>query len=219
MSFIVAGITLTVIAGGYSMYSQYQQGKAQEKMYQAQADQARMEAKVAEERAQQQAELAQDQGKEESKKLRRQQMKFLANQEANLAAMGISGVSTEDIISDTTMIQEQDKATLKWNADMASWEAVTTGSYQAWASNNQAAMADASKYNTKKATQMAMTSTFLNTAATVVGFGAISAGNANKAQQLMTNNSGQFGSATSSSGGYRSIMGSSSGSTWANYKG
>ena len=164
-------IGLTVVAGAYSMYSQYQQGKAQEKMYQAQADQARMEAQVAEEQAQQEAELAQDKGKEESKKLRRQQMKFLANQEANLAAMGVSGVSTEDIIADTTMIQEQDKATLKWNADMASWEAITTGSYQAWASNNQAAIADASKYNTRKATNMKMTSTFLNTAAAAYGIG------------------------------------------------
>ena len=158
-----------VVYGAYSMYSTYQQGAAQEKMYQAQADQARQEAKAATDRAQAQSELAQDQGKEQSVKLRRSQMKFLANQKANLAAMGISGVSTEDIISDTTMIQEQDKATLKWNADMASWEAITTGTYQAWASNNQAAVADASKYNTRKATNMKMTSTFLKTAVGVAG--------------------------------------------------
>ena len=158
-----------VVAGAYSMYSQYQQGRAQEKMYQAQADQAREEARIAEERAQQQSELAQDKGNAESVKLRRQQMKFLANQKASMAAMGISGVSSEDIIADTTMIQEKDKATLKWNADMASWEAVTTGTYQAWADNNNAAMADASKYNTRKATNMKMTSTFLNTASSAFG--------------------------------------------------
>ena len=164
---MVTAIVAVTVATGYTMFSQYQQGKAQEKMYQAQADQARYEAKAAEDRAQSQAELAQDQGKAESVKLRRQQMKFLANQEANMAAMGISGVSAEDVIADTTMIQEQDKSTLKWNADQASWEAITTGTYQAWASNNAAAVADASKYNTKKATAMKMTSTFMNSAASV----------------------------------------------------
>ena len=181
MSIFVVGAM--VIAGAYSMYAQYQTGAAQEKMYQAQADQARQEAKAAEDRAQAQSELAQDKGKAESVKLRRSQMKFLANQKANLAAMGISGVSTEDIISDTTMIQEQDKSTLKWNADMASWEAITTGTYQAWASNNQAAVADASKYNTSRATRMKMTSTFLKTAVGVTGAFAGGAGTAAKPGQ------------------------------------
>ena len=64
MSIFVVG-TLMVIKGAYSMYSTYQQGAAQEKMYQAQADQARQEAKAAEDRAQAQSELAQDKGKEE----------------------------------------------------------------------------------------------------------------------------------------------------------
>lgn len=172
MSIWVAGTyAVMAIAGAYSMYSQYQQGKAQEKMYQAQADQARQEALAAEEQAQQQSELAQDKAKEDSKILRRRQQKFLANQEASMAAMGISGVSAEDIIADTTMVQEQDKSTLKWNADMQSWEAITTGTYQSWAYNNQAAVADASKYNTRKATNMKMTSTFLNTAASMMAVG------------------------------------------------
>jgi len=204
MSILYIGIAVAVVTGGYTMYSQYQMGKAQEKMYQAQADQAREEGKAAQDRAQAQSELAQDQGKEDSVKLRRQQMKFLASQKANLAAMGISGVSTEDIISDTTMIQEQDKSTLKWNADMASWEAITTGTYQAWASNNQAAVADASKYNTRKATNMKMTSTFLKTASSVVGSfsagggasQANSAGTGGSVNTGMTAGGSSFGSGT-----------------------
>lgn len=158
-----------VVAGAYTMFSQYQQGKAQEKMYQAQADQARQEAIIAQQQADAQAELIQDKGKEESKILRRQQMKFLANQQAHLAAMGISGVSASDIIADTLTVQNMDKATLQWNTDQGAWEAKTQGTYQAWQSNNNAAMSDAAKYNTRKATNMNMTSTFLTTAASVTG--------------------------------------------------
>lgn len=186
MSFWYVGAM--VVAGLYSMYSQYQQGKAQEKMYQAQADQARQEAIVAEERAQAQSELAQDQAKTESRQLKRQQMQFLAKQEATLAAMGITGVTPADIISDTVMMQDIDKSTLKWNADMASWEAKTTGDYQAWASRNQGAMADAAKYNTRQATKMNMTSTFLNTVASVTGAFKFKGGNTTKTTTTGTSN-------------------------------
>ena len=176
MSWVAVGITLAVVSGATSMYAQYQQGKAQEAMYQAQADQARQDAIFREQQAQEQSELAQDQGKEQNKKLHRQQVKFLAKQKANLAAMGISGVTAEDIIQDTLNVQDIDKATLRWNADQSSWEAITTGTYQKWALNNQANMADAAKANTRSATRLGMTSTFLSTASSIAGMGAISSG-------------------------------------------
>ncbi len=171
MTWIAVGVMAvgTAISTGMSMYAQYQQGKAQEAMYQAQADQAAEEARIAKLKASAQADLIQDQGKAEGKKLKRQQLKLLGKQKAALAAMGISGVTAEDIMSDTLQVQDMDEATLHYNADQATWEAKTTGDYNSWALQNEAAMHRASKINTRKATRTAVTSTLINGVVSIGG--------------------------------------------------
>lgn len=187
-------VGITVVSTAVTMYSQYQQGKAQEAMYQAQADQAQEEAHVEKLKANAQADIIQDQGAAESKKLKRQQVKLIGKQKAQLAAMGISGVTAEDIMSDTLQVQDMDMATLHYNADLATWEAKTTGDYNSWALKNEAAMHRASKINTRKATNMKMTGTLLKSATSIAGgfsSGALSV----KGMKAPTSNTGGTGAA------------------------
>ena len=165
----------TVVSTAVTMYSQYQQGQAQQReyaaqelMYQAQADQAQEESRVAKLQAMNQSEMAQDQAKGEDKKLKRQQLKLIGKQRATLAAMGISGVTAEDIMSDTLQVQDMDTSTLHWNADIASWEAETNGSYNEWALQNEAAMHRASKLNTASAGKSAARMTNINMTGTLI---------------------------------------------------
>lgn len=171
MSFWVAGtaVVLSITASAVAGFSAYQQGRAQEDMYKAQADMANRQAEQAEIEAQKESELIQDQAAKESKQLRREQLRLMAKQKASLAAMGISGVTAEDIIADTTKIQEDDKSTLRWNADTASWEAKTTGDYQSWQYRGQSAMKTSAAANTRSATNMGVATSILNTASDAVG--------------------------------------------------
>ena len=112
----VAGIiaaAVAVAAGTVATVSAYQQGRAQEEMYQAEAEMAYKQAAEAKKEAQRESELIQDQASEQSKRLRKEHLRLAAKQKASLAAMGISGVTAEDIIADTTKIQNSDTDLLK----------------------------------------------------------------------------------------------------------
>ncbi len=200
---IIAGV-LALAAGTVGTIAAYQQGRAQEAMYKAEAEMAYKQSAAAKEAAQRETELVQDQASAESKRLRRQQLKFMASQKANLAAMGIEGVTTEDIIADTTLIQNMDKATLRWNADTAAWEAKTQGDYSAWQFQGQAAMARAAASNTHRQTNLGLVKNILGTASSTVGAftGVMSMGGGA---------AGAGASATPSSGGAGTMMTSGAG--------
>ncbi len=180
MSFMYTAIgialLLSIAATTVSTISAYQQGKAQEDMYQAEANMAAKQAEIAEEEAQMEAELAQDQAAAESKKLRRHQIQRAGQEQAILGAMGISGVTEEDVIADRTKIDNEDKATLRWNADVATWEAETTVDYQSWQFRSQAELANASARSTRRSTRMNLTAGILDIGSQVVGGVGMAAG-------------------------------------------
>lgn len=170
----ISGLVIGLAATAMSTISAYQQGRAQEQMYQAQADASARKAEMERKAAEQEAELIQDQAAAESKKLRREHLRFAAQQKTAMAAMGISGVTAEDIIADTTKIENEDKSTLRYNADTASWEAIATGNYAAWQSEVDSTLNFAAARNTRKATSWGLASGITSMASDAVGgFGKI----------------------------------------------
>lgn len=212
MSWIIVGVSaavLAVAAGTAGTIAAYQQGRAQEEMYQAEADMAYKQAAAAKEEAQREQELIQDQAAADSKKLRREQLRMLARQKASLAAMGISGVTAEDIIADTTRIQEEDKSTLRWNADTASWEAKTRGDFQSWQYQVQGVLARQSARNVHKQTNIGLVKNILDTGSAAVGaFAGVKGGaktgggfSAPQGSAARSSGTGSFSSSYTASGG------------------
>ncbi len=171
MSFIAVAITagvLAVAAATVGTISAYRAGRAQEKMYQAEADMAYKQASLAEKRSQDQQELIQDKAAGESRQQHREQIKARARQRAAMGAMGIGGVSAEDIISDTAMIQEADASTLRWNADTATWETRVAGDYESWQFQVKGALSRAKAKTTHNQTNWALAKGIINIAGTAV---------------------------------------------------
>ncbi len=217
MTWIAVGVMVvgTIVTTAYSAYAQYQQGLAQEAMWQAEADMATAKAASERERADIKSDMAQDQGMAEDRKLKRRQLQLIGKQKAELAAMGISGVTAEDIMSDTLQVQDMDTATLHYNADLASWEAKTTGDYNEWALKNEAAMARASKINTRKATRTAITGTLIDGAVSIAG--SVASGGTSKMGAPKATGSYQAG-LTGKFQGVKTLQTGSSRSSFPTYK-
>ena len=175
----------TVASGGYSAYTQYQSGAAQNKYYNYMAANANTEAGYALSEGQQalkvgetQSRLVQDQASREGKQLKTDQARFNASQRATLAANGVYGVTAEDITTDTLSRERLDEMALRYNADVKSWEIGTDAKYknqskqyQAWQSN---VGADQLRYQGKAASYAGKTgafSTLLSTATSVASMG------------------------------------------------
>lgn len=139
VALLAVAAATTAASGGYSAYNQYQQGAAQNKYYQAQADQARAEGVNALALADKQSNLIQNTAAQEGKQLKTQQAEFNATTNATLAANGVYGGTTaENIASSNFSKQQLDEMTLRFNADSKSWEAQTQGQYNKYAKDVQA---------------------------------------------------------------------------------
>lgn len=164
-------IGATVAAGGYTAYSQYQTGAAQNKYYQYMADNARQEGQYAIKQGEAQVTAIQDQAKLQGTALSTQQAEFNATQRATMAASGLTGVTAQDIISSTFTKEQLDKTLLRYNADLKGYGVKGEAAYKNWASNVQA---DQYVYQGKAAKYAGKTSAFstlLTTAASVAAIG------------------------------------------------
>jgi hypothetical protein len=178
---------LGVLSVGYGPYTQYQTGVAQNKYYQQMANNANIEAGYALEEGEQalrvgkaQSKAIQDTASQEGKRLKIGQAGFNASQRAAMAAMGLSGVTQEDIVKDTVSKEKLDEMTLRYNADIKSWETETEAAYknqskkyQAWQSNIQADQlryqGRASKYAGQTGAFSSLLSNAMSTAKMVAG--------------------------------------------------
>ena len=187
-----------VAAGGYSAYSQYQQGVASKKYYDYQADVANQEAQLALDVGKQRSDLAleasrkqsniiQDVNKIEGKQLAAEGAQFNASQRAALAALGVSGVTAEALTVDSFNKQKLDEANLRYNADLrsyesleggraSSYEALTNADQQAWYSRTLAGQYKYAGHAAKQAGKTKALGTLLGTAASVAMIGAGSPG-------------------------------------------
>lgn len=159
------------VAGGMQAYGQYQEGVAQSKMYQFQADQNRMEGNLTVARGQKQSELIQDTSSKEGKRLKVSQAEFNASQRAAMAASGVTGVTAQDIAGNTLDKQRLDEATLRYNYDTKSYEVTEGAKYQKYALDVQADQLGFAAKNAKTAGKRKAFSTLLGTAASLATMG------------------------------------------------
>lgn len=172
MSWIATAIGVSVVAGGYSAYSSYQQGAAQNKYNQALGEQAEIDGEQTLAVAQKQSNLVQDQQEEAGKQLATNYSKLNATQVADEAANGTAGsVTAQDIAGDTFNKQTQDAIAMKYNADAKSWSIMTQGQEAAFTGQQQQQQYQAAGKNAQVAGEVAATGTILNTASSVASIG------------------------------------------------
>ena len=125
-----------------------------------------------------QSKLIQDSASQEGKQLKTSQAEFNAATRAQMAAMGITGVTADDITTSNLSKQQLDELALRFNADSRSWEATTQAGYNAdaqkysgWQSDIQA---DQYRYAGKAAKHAGKTQAFttlLSTASSIASMG------------------------------------------------
>jgi hypothetical protein len=158
-------VGLSVASGGFQAYNQYKQGVAESKYNNYLATQSENEGKAALAAGQKQSELIQDSAKEQGKSFKRGAAEFNAAQRAAMAAMGVEGVTAEDVASDTFNKQRMDELAIRYNADVKSWETQTQAANQNWQSQEQAKQYRYAAKNAKRAGKTAAFTTLLSTAA------------------------------------------------------
>ena len=192
MSWIAVGISAVVVSGGYTGYSQYQQGASQKKYYDAMADQASLEGEYQLAIAQKQSELVQDQSAQEIKQGSIKNAELNAAQVAVAANNGTAGtVTAQDIASSTFKKGKEDELAMRYNADTKSWSIMTQGGYDKFALNQQADQYRAAGKNAKKAGTTAMVGTILSTAASVAALGIKANGGKSSGVSMPIDNPGQ----------------------------
>ena len=191
--FVVA-LAAVAVSGAYSAYSQYQQGKAQGKMYEYQESLSQQNQELTRQQAKQQADLikktserninlTQGAAAEESKRLAGGISRVYGTQRAATGTLGIGGVTAIDIIKDTFDKANKDQAAIRYNADVRSYEYSENARNQVWtvqeeAKNRVWALGEeakqysvAAKY-ARKAGRTQAVGTLLTTAASMATMGA-----------------------------------------------
>jgi hypothetical protein len=157
-------VGLSVASGGFTAYNQYKQGVAESKYNNYLATQSENEGKQALAIADKQSTAIQDTAKEQGKGFKRESAQFGSSQRAAMAAMGIQGVTAEDIANDTFNKQRLDELAIRYNADVKSWETNTQAANQNWAAQTQANQYRYAAKNAKHAGKIAAFTTLLGTA-------------------------------------------------------
>ncbi len=129
---------LRIASGIARSRAQLAAGEAQQNYYNALAESNRQQGEAALRRGQKQSEVIQDVAKSKGSTLARRQARFSSSQRAALASAGVVGVTAEDIAKDTFNEQRLDELTLRYNADIQSYGAVTDATFRNHAAQVQA---------------------------------------------------------------------------------
>jgi hypothetical protein len=160
-------IAAAVAAGGISAYGQYQAGKSQDKYYRYLAEQNIREAEAAQKTAETNITILQNEAAQRAKELKGDVSRVKGAQRAAMAAMGLQGVTAEDILADTTNRAALDFANIRYNADISSWAAKKEAAERDWALRNQATLYRFAGKQARRAAAIEMTSTLLGTASSI----------------------------------------------------
>lgn len=158
---------MQAVSTGVSAYGQYQQGVAQQKMYNAQADAAAQQGQQVLKTAEMQTKAIQDTAKVQGKRQAESSAQALASQKAAMAAMGMdpSSVTAADITMDTVNKTKLDENLIRYNADVKSWETETAAANDNWALQTQSDQYRIAAKNAKTARNINVFSTLLGGAA------------------------------------------------------
>lgn len=193
VSLTVTAMAVTAAATGVSAYGQKQQAKAKEKMYEYQADASNSAAEAARKQATEQEKLIestkerniqtiQTEASIKAHQLSLQVSRYYGAQKAAMGQLGIKGTTAEAIITDTFDKAQQDQALIRYNADIASWKVaedakgeIYTVQQEArnkeWALKTQANQYSMAAKTTKKAGNIAVATTLLEGAASMLMIG------------------------------------------------
>lgn len=158
-------------AGGFQAFGQgvtqtYVMAKAAEKQrreYNFLADRTEIDKKLAIQAAEQNVNIIQEAGAQQSKELQRQITTTEGAQKAAFGAMGTGGsVTAADIMSDSLSRAELDKTAIRYNTDLETWNIQDELKYNLWDLENKRI-----QYNT--AAKNAMQTAKLNAAAAALG--------------------------------------------------
>lgn len=158
---VSAGLQLM---GGFAQASSIRaQGQAAQQYYEHNAKIAEQNALLAERTGRLQSRVIQDAQAIEGRKLKTGQAELRASQAAALAASGIplSSVTAGDIERSTLSKQALDEASLRYNADARSWEALTGAQNQAYGLRTSAAGMRAAGQQARYASQISARNTLL----------------------------------------------------------
>ena len=133
----IGALVVSVVGTGVSSYGSYQQGQAQKKMNQYNADVANRQAEIDKSTADQNIQAVQGQAAEESKVKARQSLIIKGEQAAAEGSMGIGGTTQEDITTSTFDTADLDQQAIKYNADSKAWAIKNGADFQAWDLGNQ----------------------------------------------------------------------------------
>jgi hypothetical protein len=163
-----AAVTLTVASTGVSMYGQYQAGKTQQKYYNYLAEQNERAAEAAQRTAEQKTTIAQNEAAQRTKELKGDVARTIGAQKAAMAAMGLTGVSAEDILTDTANRAKIDEFNIRYGADIQSWAAKKGAAEEDIALRSQASLFRFAGKQARKAAAINMTSTLLGNASSLL---------------------------------------------------
>ena len=187
----------TVAAGGMKMYGENSKPRPS-KMYEYQASLTQQQSRLNKEYAAEQKKnlektsfenisAVQNQAAEQSKQLAQDVSRLTGTQRATMGALGIGGVTAVDISLDTFDKAKMDELAIRYNANVKSYqighqakgEVWTLGEetkFKSFALESEAVQYGAAAKNARRAGNIAMTGTLLQTAAQVAAIGSMSAG-------------------------------------------
>jgi hypothetical protein len=160
-------IGLQVASGVVQSQNQIAAGNAQNAYYQYLAKQNESQADLVQRTGQAQSRIIQDVAKVRGKAFSEDAAKLRASQKAALASSGVTGVTAEDLASDTFRTQRLDESALRFNADVQSYEATEGAKSQAFSLKSQAEGFRFAGANAKSAAKRNAFSTLLGTAVSV----------------------------------------------------
>jgi hypothetical protein len=153
------GAVIGQFGQGVSSGLAFEQAKQQGRYYQYLADKDIREAQAAEKTAEFKSNIAQDEAAAQAGELKGEVAKLKGAQIAAMAAMGISGVTADDILKDSANKAKLDEINLRYNADIESWSAMKEGREESWSLRNDAEMQLQARRNLLKAAKMNMMAT------------------------------------------------------------
>ena len=167
--FAFVGIALSAASAVGGGIMAYQQGKSEEKMYKYQQAVAKQQAELTQRTAEQNVRLTQTQAAQETKQLQRKYSVLAGEQTAARAASGIGGgsVTEGDIATDIFRTQKLDESTVRYNADVASWNINNQAALEKWGLSTQATQYGMAAKQAKKAGTIGLVTGILGGASSV----------------------------------------------------
>lgn len=206
----VVAMAATAASGVTSAVGQYQQGVAQQKMYDYQAALSVQNSKLLQQYADEEKKSieaatesnitqTQDQAAEQSKQFAKNFRQLSGTQKATIGALGLGGSTAEALVTSSFDEAKLDEMAIRYNANIKSWNLKESAKQdiwsleentkqKRWALDTQASMYRTAGKNAKRAGQQQAFTTLLSTAASVAMMGSnfLNFGSTNVPSDLLT---------------------------------